>query len=177
MRARLAIIVLVATAIAGVDLAVKAVIPTEPLYFHARSLDWFVISAGLLMLALLLAQLHSRFVAFSSGVLAGGVLGNLLSAIWNRARVPNPLRVYFGNVELAFNLADVFVLAGIALAIAATLQLAIRHRDLLPQSTVAARVTRRLRRGMTGHPSPPAESRPRADRRIRWTRRCTPSDG
>ena len=69
----------------------------------------------MLVAVLVLALLPSRLVAAAAGVVAGGVLGNVISAYRHGGRVPNPLVV--GTV--AFNLADVFVLAGVPVLIVA----------------------------------------------------------
>jgi len=143
--ARVAIVVLVAVPLAVVDLAVKAGLPTDPLLAHHRSHGWVALSLGLLVLVLLLARLPSRLVAVAAGILGGGVLGNLLSAYLHHAFVPNPFVVGHGGDAVAFNLADVLVLAGLALESAAAMRLAIRYRHLLPTSTVPVRVIRYAR--------------------------------
>jgi hypothetical protein len=145
MRDRLAIVVLMAVPLAGLDLLVKSVLPTAPLFFHQRSGDWVILSAVVLVLALLLTRLPSRLLAGGAGLLAGGVLGNLASAGLHHGVVPNPFVIVRGDLELGFNLADILVLAGIVLLIVATLRLTVRYRHLLPQSTVAVRLLRRIR--------------------------------
>lgn len=141
MRARLAIVLLVALPLAAADLGVKAALPTDPLLYHHRSHEWVLLSVALLAVALLLARLPSRLVAGGGGVLAGGILGNLISAYRHRDLVANP----FVSGNLAFNLADVLVLAGIALEIVAGMRLAVRYRHLLPQSTIPVRIARHVR--------------------------------
>jgi hypothetical protein len=143
--ARLAIALAVAAPLTGADLLVKALVPTDPLHFHARSYQWVALSLVLLVVSGLFARLPSRLGALAGGVLAGGVLGNLVSAAWHGLRVPNPLVVQGGGLAVAFTLADVFVLAGIALQTVAALALAVRYRKLLPQSTIPVRIVRRLR--------------------------------
>ena len=54
----------------------------------------------------------------AAGVLAGGLLGNTLSAAWNGMAVPNPLVVTGEQSVVAFNLADVWALVGIFLLMA-----------------------------------------------------------
>ena len=145
MRGRIAIVVFLAVPLAGIDLLVKSVLPTAPLFFHRRSGEWMVLSAVVLVVALLLTRLPSRLLAGSAGLLAAGVLGNLISARLHRGLVPNPFVIVRGDLELAFNLADLFVLAGTVLLAVAVLRLAVRYRHLLPQSTVAVRLVRRVR--------------------------------
>jgi hypothetical protein len=145
VRGRIAIVVCLAVPLAAVDLLVKAVLPTAPIFFHHRSGGWMILSAGLLVFAGLLTRLPSRLLAGSAGLLAAGVLGNLVSAWSHRGFVPNPFVIVRGDLELAFNLADLCVLGGIVLLTVAALRLTVRYRHLLPQSTVAMRLFRRVR--------------------------------
>lgn len=146
MRQRLVFVVLTALALAAADQCAKAVLQTHPGFVHVRSPAWAVLSVALLAGSLALALLPSRAVAASAGLLAGGVLGNLVSAVANGWRVPNPFVLMGGDGGIAFNLADVFVVAGILLQTAALARVTIRYRHVLPQSTVAARAFRALRR-------------------------------
>jgi hypothetical protein len=145
MRNRIAILVCVAMPLAGADLLVKSALPTDPFLFHQRSGAWMILSAALLLFALLLTRLPSRLLAASAGVLAAGVLGNLVSASLHRGLVPNPFVLDDGDFEIAFNLADLFVLGGIVLLTVTALRVAVLNRHVLPQSTVAVRLVRRLR--------------------------------
>ena len=145
MRSRFAIVVFLAVPLAGIDLLVKSVLPTSPLFFHQRSGEWMVLSAVVLVFALLLTRFPSRLLAGSAGLLAAGVLGNLISAGLHRGLVPNPFVIVRGDAEIAFNLADLFVLGGIVLLTVAALRLAVRYRHVLPQSTLAVRLVRRIR--------------------------------
>ena len=145
MRARIATLALVAVPLAATDLLVKSVLPTNPFFFHHRSGAWMTLSAVLLVFLLLLTRLPSRLLAASAGVLAAGVLGNLVSASLHRGLVPNPFVIVGRDWELAFNLADLYVLGGIVLLTAAALRVTVRYRHVLPQSTVAVRLVRRLR--------------------------------
>ena len=142
---RIAIVVFLAVPLAGIDLLVKSVLPIAPLFFHRRSGEWMILSAVVLVVALLLTRLPSRLLAGSAGLLAAGVLGNLVSARLHRGLVPNPFVIVRGDLELAFNLADLFVLSGITLLTVAALRLAVRYRHLLPQSTLVVRLYRRVR--------------------------------
>lgn len=145
VRARIAIVVFLAMPLAGLDLLVKSVLPTAPLFFHRRSGEWMILSAVMLVVALLLTRLPSRLLAGAAGLLAAGVLGNLVSARLHHGRVPNPFVIVRGDLELAFNLADLLVLSGVVLLGVAGLRLAVRYRHLLPESTLAARLARRVR--------------------------------
>ena len=145
VSARIAIVVFLAVPLAGIDLLVKSVLPTSPLFFHRRSGEWMILSAVVLVVALLLTRLPSRLLAGSAGLLAAGVLGNLMSARLHHGRVPNPFVIVRGDLELAFNLADLLVLSGVVLLGVAGLRLAVRYRHLLPESTLAVRLARRIR--------------------------------
>jgi lipoprotein signal peptidase len=115
----------VATPVAALDLAHKAGTGAE--YFHARSSAYVVVVLGLAAIwAWAILATGSLSMALGGGVLAGGALGNLASlALW--PGVPNPIELN----RIAFNLADVFVLAGFLLTAVATLVFALRNRERL----------------------------------------------
>ena len=142
MRVRLSLVGGSALGLAAVDLAVKAALPTKGWDFHQRSHAWSVLTIGLLVLVLLLAVLPSRLVASAAGVVAGGVLGNVVSAHRHGGRVPDPLVVG----AFAFNLADVFVLVGVPLLVFALARVSIRHRDRIDRLIPPRRWERSLRR-------------------------------
>lgn len=141
MRARAGIVLFTALALAGADLALMALMTAEPSFGHHRSDAWVELSVGLLAFAFLLARLPSRLLALASGLFAGGLLGNLVDALAHARVVANPFAV--GGV--AFNLADVLVVAGIWLMVAAAMRVALRYRHLLPQHTIAVRIARHAR--------------------------------
>src|SRR5205823_3772120 len=94
----------------------------------------------ILVVAVLAARLPSRLFAVGAGVLAAGLLGNLVSAVAHGGVVANPFVV--GDV--AFNLADVLVLGGLVLVAVAAMRLAVRFRHLLPTSTIPVRIARHV---------------------------------
>jgi hypothetical protein len=144
MRLRLLLVVGPALLLAGADLVVKATVATRAWDFHVRSPLWVGFSIALAVGTLALAVVPSRFAAVAAGVVAGGVLGNLLSAWRHGGRVPNPLVAG----TLAFNLADVFVLVGAVLQTVALVRAAIRHREridrLIPPRRWEIALRRRL---------------------------------
>ncbi len=115
----------IAAVIAGIDLAHK--VATSADYFHARSSVYVVVVLGLAAVwAAAILATRSLSMALGGGVLAGGAFGNLASlALW--PGVPNPIELN----RIAFNLADVFVLAGFLLTAGATLVFALRNRERL----------------------------------------------
>jgi len=122
----------VALPLAAADLLVKAQRPTEPWAYHERSLGWLVLSISLLVGMAAIARIPSALVAPAAGVVAGGVLGNSLSAAWNGMAVPNPLILGGDNAVIAFNLADIWALTGILLLVCTLGVWLIRNRDLIP---------------------------------------------
>jgi lipoprotein signal peptidase len=114
-----------ATLLATVDLAQKAHAGVE--HFHVRSASYvlFVIGLSAAWTAAILAA-RSVPLALGGGAVLGGAGGNLLSlAFW--PGVPNPIEI----APIAFNLADVFVLAGFLLVAAATIALLCGDRERL----------------------------------------------
>jgi len=138
VRARLGIAVAVMVALAAADLAVQASLPADPAFAHHRTQAWMGLSFGILLLVLLSARLPSRLLALGAGVFAGGLAGNLGSAALHHRVIPNP----FVAADIAFNLADVFVVAGLLLSAVACMRLAVRFRHLLPTHTIPVRIAR-----------------------------------
>lgn len=140
---RLFLVLAPAAALAAVDLAVKATMPTAPWHFHERSHGWVALSVAVLVGALALARVPSRAVAVCAGVMSGGVGGNLLSAGWNDNRVPNPLVIGDHFNGIAFNAADVFILVGNLLLTVSLIVATIQNRDRLIPARRWAEVVRR----------------------------------
>jgi lipoprotein signal peptidase len=142
VRLRLVLLLLCALAAGTIDLAVKAGVSTQAWELHHRSGAWTVLMAVLLTGLLVLVVLPSRLVAVSAGVVAGGVLGNLASAVAHGGRVANPLAA--GDV--AFNLADVFVVAAVPVLMVALARVTVRHRDRIDRLIPPRRWELALRR-------------------------------
>ncbi|MGL6280370.1 MAG: hypothetical protein ACRC50_12550 [Gaiella sp.] len=111
---RVVVALAVALPLAALDLAVKAARPTPWWAWHERSLAWLVLCVVVLAALVLVLRVPSVLVPPAAGVLAGGILGNALSAAWNDLEVANPLVLTGDRAVLAFNLADVWVLVGLA---------------------------------------------------------------
>lgn len=138
MRLRVGIAVGLAAVLAAVDLAVQASVAGDPGLAHHRTVTWMVLSIGILAVVLGSTVLPSRLLAFSAGILAGGLAGNLGSAVLHHRVIPNP----FVAGDVAFNLADTFVVAGLLIGAVAVMRLANRYRHLLPRHTIPVRLAR-----------------------------------
>ena len=130
---RVALVLVVALPLAAADLVWKHVATTPQWAYHARSPGWLALSIGLVGGALLASRLPSAVSLLAAGVMAGGVLGNALSAAWNGLRVPDPIIVMPGQrAVIAFNLADVFTTVGILSLTTALAVTVLRNRHTLP---------------------------------------------
>jgi hypothetical protein len=142
---RLAVVLSVAVPLAAADLWVKAVEPTAPWAYHQRSGSWLLLSLALLAATIVVTRIPSSAVPPAAGVLAGGLLGNTLSAVWNGMAVPNPLVVNGEQSIVAFNLADVWALVGIFLLMASIGVWLIGNRELIPTTAQARAALRKVR--------------------------------
>ena len=125
------VVLVAASLLASVDLIMKLTLPTPEWAFHQRSGAWAALSVILLVGAAALARVPSRAVAVAAGVMSGGVLGNLVSALWDGFLVPNPLVVGNQIDGIAFNFADVTFSVGNLILMVALMGVTIRHRDRL----------------------------------------------
>jgi lipoprotein signal peptidase len=118
---------LVAVALACIDLAEKAEKATE--YHHARS-SFAVLATTCVVIGLvvLVPLLPSRAALLGAALATGGALGNLVSVIVWAQGVPDPLVVGGPAHGIAFNLADVFVFIGDAVMLSSVVIYAVRHR-------------------------------------------------
>lgn len=145
VRARLRTVVLLAVVLAVSDLGyARWKRHVDPAFVHHRSHGWVILSLALLVAMLLLSRLPSRLLAVACGLVAGGTLGNLIWAVGHRDLVANSIVLQRSNSGIAFTLADVYVLSGILLLIAASMRMTILYRHVLPRSTVTGRLIRRL---------------------------------
>jgi lipoprotein signal peptidase len=136
---RLLSVLLLALTLACADAWVKAIVPTPGWAQHQRSVLWAVLCLAILLAATALSRVPSDGVTISAGVLAGGVLGNLISAGTDHLVVPDPFFVSGHAGGLAFNLADTFILAGNLMLIVALSNLVIRNRNRLPRHALRSR--------------------------------------
>lgn len=133
------ILLAVALPLAGADLIAKWVVPTPTWAYHERSLAWVVVCCVLLAGLVALTRVPSPLVAPTAGLLAAGTIGNTLSAIANDLVVPNPFVLEGDRAVVAFNLADVWVLAGIVSLVLVLSTWLIRNRSrLAPAATKEA---------------------------------------
>jgi hypothetical protein len=140
MRQRLGITLGLTALLATVDLVVQASVAGNPGLAHHRTVAWMVLSFGILAVVLGSTALPSRLLAATAGVLGGGLAGNLGSALLHHGVIPNP----FVAGDVAFNLADAFVVVGLVAGGVAVMRLAERHRHLLPRHTIPVRIARYL---------------------------------
>ena len=140
---RLLGLLLISLTLAAVDLWSKLLLPSPEWALHQRSNIWFIGSCALLVAAPALARLRSTSVTIAAGIFNGGVLGNVLSASNDHLVVPNPILIGNQINGVAFNLADLFILSGNLMLMAALIVLVIRNRTRLPKSS---QVLRRLLR-------------------------------
>ena len=130
---RVGIMLCVALPLAAADLFVKASEPTQPWAYHERSLGWLVLS-----LALLAGMLVRRPDPVASrGAGRGRPRRRASSATASRPpgtawRCRTRSSSTASTRSVAFNLADVWALAGIFLLVLAIGIWLIRNRDLLP---------------------------------------------
>lgn len=129
---RVVVVLGLAVPLAAVDLAWKSIATTPDWAYHPRSVGWLALSLALFLGTLTIARIPSAVAPVAAGVMAGGVLGNALSAIGNGLRVPDPIIAYTSHTVIAFNPADVFTTIG-TLALTAILGITlIKNRHLLP---------------------------------------------
>jgi lipoprotein signal peptidase len=130
VRFRQAILCATAVVFATADLLHKALDPAD--FHHARTPFIALIMAGVVTaLVVLVPRIPSNAAAVGAGVACGGALGNLVSLLaWSQG-VPDPLVVASDTHGVAFNLADLFALAGDALLLSAALMYGLRHRERL----------------------------------------------
>jgi hypothetical protein len=116
---------LVAAPLAVTDLAHKA-LADAPLYHARPALHMAALAVVAAGWAVAVAATRSIGLAAAGGVFLGGVVGNVASVVFWPG-VPNPLAAG----AIAYNLADVFVAAGLALTLVAAAVVVVRDRDRL----------------------------------------------
>ena len=122
-----------ATMVVALDLAQKQLAISErggAVLAHDRSAFYVAgVAAASVVWAWAVSLTHSSSIAFAGGIVLGGAAGNLVSiALWpSLPGVPDPI-VASG---VAFNVADVAVVVGLASLFPATLLFAVRNRERL----------------------------------------------
>jgi hypothetical protein len=130
---------IVAVPLAVADLIVKGVLPTKPWAYHDRSPLWVAVCGVILVGLVAVVRVPTLLVPPAAGLLAAGVAGNALSALANGFAVPNPL-VFEGETRvIAYNLADVWAVAGIASLLTVLSVWMIRNRRLLESRGLVGR--------------------------------------
>ncbi|MBA3736367.1 MAG: signal peptidase II [Actinobacteria bacterium] len=132
MQLRRTLLACIALSFAAIDLAHKSLTTAE--FHHARTpLVALVMCAVIAALVLLVPRVPSNAAAVGAGVACGGALGNLVSLLAWAQGVPDPLVVTSGLHGVAFNLADLFAVAGDALLLSAVAVYGLRNRARLTQ--------------------------------------------
>ena len=122
-----------AVVLASLDLAHKATAGGVNLHPRSATYVVVVITLATAWVAAILAA-RSLALAIAGGVVAGGALANLASLVlWTG--VPNPIVVG----PIAFNLADVLVVAGFVVVALVVLMLAIGRQDRLREPVPSLR--------------------------------------
>lgn len=111
-----------ASAFAAFDLAVKALWPPPPELLHDRSAAWILASFILLTCCFVLALLSSPIVCAAAATCAGGLVGNLVSALTHDGRISDPFLLGGAAHGIAFNPADVFFVLGLSGLVCASIQ-------------------------------------------------------
>ena len=133
VRLRRTLLVCTAVSFAAIDLVHKSLAAAE--FHHARMPFVAVIIATVIAaLIVLVPRVPSNAAACGAGVACGGALGNLVSLFAWTQGVPDPLVVAGSMHGVAFNLADLFAIAGDALLLSAVTLYGIRHRTRLRES-------------------------------------------
>ncbi|HZQ82948.1 MAG TPA: hypothetical protein VFB25_13310 [Gaiellaceae bacterium] len=142
VRLRLSLTIAPALSIAAVDVLMNHARKVDVTNLHQRSGAWSVLSCVLLAIVVCLSVLPSRLAALAAGLVAGGTLGNLISAQQNNGWIPNPIVA----ARVAFNVGDVFVLLGVPLLVVALARVAILNREHIDRHIPPRRWERALRR-------------------------------
>jgi lipoprotein signal peptidase len=132
------LLVFVAAAVAVIDLTHKALVIAdrgEGLVYHERSAAYVLgVAVGALAWCAALVATRSLALALAGGLLLGGAMGNAISwALWpDHEGTPNPFFVGDAELGIAFNVADVFVVAAVFLVLpVAIVAFFVRNRDRL----------------------------------------------
>jgi lipoprotein signal peptidase len=115
---------------ASIDLVHKALARAE--FHHPRAVYMTLVIAALITaLVVFVPRLPSTAAALGAGVACGGALGNLVSLLAWQQGVPDPLVLAGSTHGLAFNLADLFAVAGDALLLSAVILHGLHQRARL----------------------------------------------
>jgi lipoprotein signal peptidase len=133
VKLRRTLLVCIAVSFAAIDLVHKSFAPAE--FHHARTpFVALIMGAVIATLVALVPRVPSNAAAVGAGIACGGALGNLISLLaWSQG-VPDPLVVAGAAHGLAFNLADLFAIAGDALLLSVVVLHGMRDRARLRAS-------------------------------------------
>ena len=130
MHFRRGLLVCTAIVFASIDVVHKSLSYSE--FHHARP-PYVTLVMGSLIAALviLVPRLPSNIAAVGAGVACGGALGNLVSLLAWTQGVPDPFVIAGTTHGVAFNLADLFAIAGDSLLLSVVMVLGWQRRASL----------------------------------------------
>lgn len=133
MKPRRVLLACIAVSFAALDLLHKSSATTE--FHHARTRFVILVMTALIVgLIVFVPRVPSNAASVGAGIACGGALGNLISLlVWSEG-VPDPFVVTTAMHGLAFNLADVFALAGDVVLLSAVVVHGMRNRARLREN-------------------------------------------
>jgi hypothetical protein len=126
------VLLAVAAWVAVCDLIVKLIKPTETGFYHRRTYTELILILAISAVVVYIVPLaRSLMTNVGAGLMVGGAFGNALSIAVFPLGVPNPITIAQDGWTVAFNLADLGVVAGFLLTTIGVLALVIGRRDEL----------------------------------------------
>ncbi len=126
------ILLFVAACVTACDLLFKLIEPTESGLYHKRTyFELVLILAISTTVVYVVPFARTRMAAVGAGLMVGGGFGNALSIVVFPLGVPNPITIDQGSWTIAFNLADLAVVAGFVLTTIGVSSLAVTRRHEL----------------------------------------------
>jgi hypothetical protein len=127
-RARF-VLLAIAVCVCACDLIVKLIEPTETGFYHRRTYSELVLIMAISAVVVCVIPLaRSRMTSLGAGLMVGGAFGNALSIAVFPLGIPNPLTIAPGDWTIAFNPADLAVIAGFLITTIGVFGLALGRR-------------------------------------------------
>jgi hypothetical protein len=126
------VLLAIAASVAACDLIVKLIEPTETGFYHKRTFSELTLILAISAVVVYVVPLtRSRLTNVGAGMMVGGAFGNALSIVVFPLGVPNPITIAQDGWTVAFNPADLSVVAGFLLTTIGVLGLVIGRRHEL----------------------------------------------